>query len=72
MAKKWKNSNIINKTLNSLNGFRVALLNETAIMQETIALILLVFFAVIWRKDASRVFLVFLACLLPITLELVN
>ena len=72
MAKKWKNSNIINKTLNSLNGFRVALLNETAIMQETIVLVLLVFFAVIWRKDASRVFLVFLACLLPITLELVN
>ena len=34
----WKNSSLFRKTLNSLNGFRVAFLKEKAIMQETLAL----------------------------------
>lgn len=58
--------------LNSLNGFRVALLKEKAVMQETIALAATVLLAVILGCSAAQVFLVFLACLLPITLELVN
>lgn len=41
-------------------------------MQETVALCVIVSFAVLLGCDGSRVFLVFLACLLPITLELVN
>ncbi len=58
--------------LNSLNGFRVALLKERAVMQETLALVAIVSFAVFHGCDGARIFLVFLACLLPITLELVN
>lgn len=68
----WKNSSIFRKTINSLNGFRVALLKEKAVMQETLAMIAMVFIALIFGCDGPRVFLVFLACLLPITLELVN
>lgn len=63
---------MLQKTLNSLNGFRVAILKEKAIMQETVALGVIVSFAVIHGCEGPRVFLVFLACLLPITLELVN
>jgi diacylglycerol kinase len=68
----WKNTSIFRKSLNSLNGFRVALLKERAVMQETAALVVIVCSAVCLGCDFSRIFLVFLACLLPITLELVN
>jgi len=71
-VKEWKNSSLLQKLLNSLNGFRVAILKEKAIMQETVALIVIVFFSVFYGCDGASVFLVFLACLLPITLELVN
>jgi diacylglycerol kinase (ATP) len=50
----------------------VAFLKEKSIMQETVALWVAVFLAVGLGCDGSQVFLVFLACLLPITLELVN
>lgn len=68
----WKNSSFFRKTLNSLNGFRVAFLKEKAIMQETVALTIMVFLSILLGCEGPRVFLVFLACLLPITLELVN
>jgi diacylglycerol kinase len=71
-TKDWKNSSLFRKTINSLNGFRVAFLKEKAIMQETVALALAVVTSVILGCDGSQVVLVFLACLLPITLELVN
>lgn len=41
-------------------------------MQESIALVVIVLLSVVLGCDVPRVFLVFLACLLPITLELVN
>ena len=50
----------------------MALLKEKAVMQESVALVVIVFAAVLLGCDGPRVFLVFLACLLPITLELVN
>lgn len=68
----WKKRTLLQKTLNSLNGFRVAILKERAIMQETVALTVIVSFSILHGCDGARVFLVFLACLLPITLELVN
>jgi diacylglycerol kinase len=71
-TKDWKNSSLFRKTLNSLNGFRVAFLKEKAIMQETVVLAALVASSVALGCDGAQVFLVFLACLLPITLELVN
>jgi diacylglycerol kinase (ATP) len=55
-----------------MNGFRVALLKEKAVMRETVALVVIIMAAVYFGCDVSRIFLVFLACLLPITLELVN
>ncbi|MDR0649547.1 MAG: diacylglycerol kinase [Synergistaceae bacterium] len=71
-TKDWKNSSLFRKTLNSLNGFRVAFIKEKAIMQETVALVLTVTASVVLECDGAQVVLVFLACLLPITLELVN
>ncbi|MDR1650291.1 MAG: diacylglycerol kinase [Synergistaceae bacterium] len=71
-ANEWKNTSILRKAINSLNGFRVALLKERAVMQETVALVIAVMAAIYFGCDVSRIFLVFLACLLPITLELVN
>jgi diacylglycerol kinase (ATP) len=50
----------------------VAFLKEKAIMQETIALVAIVGASIALGCEGARVFLVFLACLLPITLELVN
>jgi diacylglycerol kinase len=71
-TKDWKNSSLFRKTLNSLNGFRVAIIKEKAIMQETLALVLTVAASIILGCEGAQVVLVFLACLLPITLELVN
>jgi diacylglycerol kinase len=71
-AKGWKNTSLFRKTLNSLNGFRVALLKEKAVMQESAALVAIVMLSIVLGCEAHQVFLVFLACLLPITLELVN
>jgi diacylglycerol kinase len=71
-TKDWKNSSLFRKTLNSLNGFRVAFIKEKAIMQETMALVITVTASVILGCEGAQVVLVFLACLLPITLELVN
>ena len=68
----WKNSSLFRKTLNSLNGFRIAFLKEKAIMQETLALAVMVFLSILLGCEKPQAFLVFLACLLPITLELVN
>jgi diacylglycerol kinase len=67
-----KNSNLFRKTLNSLNGFRVAFIKERAVMQETLALVIIIIAAVALGCKAANVVLIFLACLLPITLELVN
>lgn len=50
----------------------MAFLKEKAIMQESIALVVAVMLSILLGCDGPRVFLVFLACLLPITLELVN
>ncbi len=41
-------------------------------MQESFGLVALVGAAILLGCDGSQIFLVFLACLLPITLELVN
>lgn len=71
-TQNWKKSSLFRKALNSLNGFRVALLKEKSIMQETFALGAIVLLAIFWGCETHEVFLVFLACLLPITLELVN
>ena len=68
----WKNSSLLRKALNSLNGFRVAFLKEKAVTQETLALVAIVLLSIFWGCEKHEVFLVFLACLLPITLELVN
>jgi diacylglycerol kinase (ATP) len=50
----------------------VALLKEKAVMQESLAMVMAILASVYFGCDGPQVFLVFLACLLPITLELVN
>jgi diacylglycerol kinase (ATP) len=68
----WKNTTLFRKAVTSLNGFRGALLKEKSVMQESLALAVMVTASVWLNCDGPQVFLVFLACLLPITLELVN
>lgn len=69
---KWKNGNLFNKTLYSLNGLRVSFITEKAVRSEFLAAAGFVALALFWGCDFDDVFLVFLASLSPIVVELIN
>ena len=69
---KWKNGNLFNKTLYSLNGLRVSFMTEKAVRNEFLAAAGFVALALFWGCDFDDVFLVFLASLAPIVVELIN
>lgn len=69
---KWKNGNLFNKTLYSLNGLRVSFMTEKAVRNEFLAAAGFVALALFWGCDFDNVFLVFLASLSPIVVELIN
>ena len=69
---KWKNGNLFNKTLYSLNGLRVSFMTEKAVRNEFLAAAGFVALALFWGCDFDDVFLVFLASLSPIVVELIN
>ncbi len=69
---KWKNGNLFNKTLYSLNGLRVSFITEKAVRNEFLAAAGFVALALFWGCDFDDVFLVFLASLSPIVVELIN
>lgn len=69
---KWKNGNLFNKTLYSLNGLRVSFMTEKAVRSEFLAAAGFVALALFWGCDFDDVFLVFLASLSPIVVELIN
>ena len=69
---KWKNGNLFNKTLYSLNGMRVSFMTEKAVRNEFLAAAGFVALALFWGCDFDDVFLVFLASLSPIVVELIN
>ena len=69
---KWKNGNLFNKTLYSLNGLRVSFMTEKAVRSEFLAAAGFVALALFWGCDFDDMFLVFLASLCPIVVELIN
>ena len=69
---KWKNGNLFNKTLYSLNGLRVSFMTEKAVRSEFLAAASFVALALFCGCDFDDVFLVFLASLSPIVVELIN
>ena len=69
---QWKNGNLFNKTLYSLNGLRVSFMTEKAVRNEFLAAAGFVALALFWGCDFDDVFLVFLASLAPIVVELIN
>lgn len=69
---KWKSGSLVNKTSYSLNGLKRAFLTENAVRRECGMLALFVLLAAIRGKSPSVIFCVFIACLFPIVIELVN
>jgi len=69
---QWKNTNLIDKTGYSLHGLWAAFRSEKAIRNETLALAAMVALAVFRKRPPSAVFCVFIACLFPLTIELIN
>jgi diacylglycerol kinase (ATP) len=69
---KWKNGTLIDKTMYSLNGLRSAFLTENAVRRESGALAALVLLAIIHGSPVLKVLCVFLICLFPIIVELIN
>ena len=69
---QWKNGNLFNKTLYSLNGLRVSFMTEKAVRNEFLPAACLVALALIFDCDLDDVLIVFLASLFPIVVELIN
>lgn len=69
---QWKNGNLYNKTLYSLNGLRVSFMTEKAVRNEFLTAAGFVALALFWGCGLGDVFLVFLASLSPIVVELIN
>ncbi len=69
---QWKNSNLLSKTGYSLNGLRSAFLSEKAIRNEFFALCLMTVLAFFYGETLLTVFKVFLLCLIPLIVELIN
>lgn len=70
--KEWKNKNLFEKTLYSLNGLRTAFMSEKAVRLESIALLIFTALAICRGLEAKAVLTVFILCLVPITAELIN
>ncbi|NLD06279.1 MAG: diacylglycerol kinase [Synergistaceae bacterium] len=70
--KQWKNANLIDKTMFSLNGIYSAFVAENAVRREFGALAFLLVLAIWMGKDIKTILAVFLAGLFPIVIELIN
>lgn len=70
--KQWKSGNLISKTRFSINGIYSAFISENAVRREFGVLLVLLFLAVWMDRELKTILTVFLACLFPIVIELVN
>lgn len=68
----WKNSNLFDKTGYSLNGLKCAFISEKAIRNESLALCAMVALSAISGAGMQKTVCVFILCLLPIMVELIN
>jgi len=69
---KWKNGSLLDKTTYSLNGLKSAFITENAVRRELYAMAALVLLALIHETPTLKIFYVFLICLFPIIVELIN
>lgn len=69
---QWKNGNLFDKTLYSLNGLRVSFMAEKAVRNEFLTAAGFVALALFWGCAPGSVFLVFLISLFPVVIELIN
>lgn len=63
---------MLEKTAYSINGFYTAFMSERAIRLELLAMLVLMAAAVLRGRPAGTVLVVFLACLFPLVIELIN
>lgn len=68
----WKNKNLLQKTSYSLNGLRVAFMSEKAVRLEGLALAVFTGLAAFRGLPPHSILTVFLLCLAPILIELIN
>lgn len=68
----WKNKNLIIKTSYSLNGFRMALKAERSVRLEILAALVFPAIAAYRGLPTQTILSVFLLCLAPIMVELIN
>ena len=69
---EWKNRGLMSKTQYSLSGLKAAFKNEKAVRNEFVSLVILTTAAVYFTAKWTMVLKVFLICLLPITIEMIN
>jgi diacylglycerol kinase (ATP) len=69
---EWKNRGLMSKTKYSLSGLKAAFKTEKAVRNEFVTLVVLTAAAVYFTDQWTTVLKVFLICLLPITIEMIN
>ena len=69
---QWKNKGLFAKTLYSLNGLRTAFMTEKAIRPEILGMAAAVALALFMKRSWEDIFCVFIAALVPMTVELIN
>ena len=69
---EWKNRGLMSKAQYSLSGLKAAFKNEKAVRNEFVSLVILTIAAVYFTAKWTMVLKVFLICLLPITIEMIN
>lgn len=72
LEQQWKNKNLFEKTLYSLNGLYKAFLSEKAVRHECAGVAAAVLLAVFFKCGLRDVIMVFLCSALPLPIELVN
>lgn len=68
----WKNKNLLQKMSYSLNGFRAAFMSERAVRLEGLALVVFTGLAAYRGLPLYSILTVFLLCLMPVLIELIN
>ena len=69
---QWKNTNLLSKTKYSANGLKSAFLSEKAVRNECVMLAIMTCISMIFGADTVTSLKVFLLCMIPIIVELIN
>lgn len=69
---QWKNTNLLSKTKYSVNGLKSAFISEKAVRNESVMLVIMTAVSLFFCADRVTSVKVFLLCLLPLIVELIN